>query len=58
MSPSTRSRISVAALLVNVIARIANGDTFCSWISRAMRWVKTRVLPEPAPATTSSGPLS
>jgi hypothetical protein len=24
----------------------------------AMRWVSTRVLPEPAPATTSSGPSS
>ena len=23
-----------------------------------MRWVSTRVLPEPAPATTSSGPLA
>src|SRR4051794_15908805 len=55
-SSSTRSRISCAALLVNVIARIS------SWRARrlitrcAMRWVSTRVLPEPAPARISSGP--
>ena len=56
-STPTRSRISAAALLVNVIARIFEGGTPW-WIRWAMRWVSTRVLPEPAPATTSSGPFS
>ena len=53
-SAATRSRISAAALLVNVMARICPG---CApWAScQAMRWVSTRVLPEPAPATMSSG---
>ena len=41
---------------MNVMARISNGDSPFSEISQAMRWVSTRVLPEPAPATTSSGP--
>src|ERR1700709_1338235 len=54
-SAATRWRISSAALLVKVIARIAVGGT-PSWMRWAMRWVSTRVLPEPAPATTSSGP--
>lgn len=54
-SPSTRSFISPAALLVKVIARIWPG-----WTPRAasrwpMRWVSTRVLPEPAPATMTCG---
>src|SRR4051812_19151493 len=51
----TRAFISSAALLVKVMARISNGDTPVStrW---AMRWVSTRVLPDPAPATMSSGP--
>ena len=52
---ATRWRISSAALLVKVIAKMANGDVPCE-INHAMRWVRTRVLPEPAPATTSSGP--
>ena len=45
-SAATRSRISAAALLVNVMARICPG---CApWAScQAMRWVSTRVLPEP-----------
>ena len=56
-SPSTRSRISCAALLVNVIARISDGFA-CPVATRwATRCVSTRVLPEPAPASTSSGPL-
>ena len=55
-SAPTRSFISPAALLVNVIARSSNGETPCSPIRYAMRWVRTRVLPEPAPATTRSGP--
>src|SRR6056297_994331 len=54
-SAPTRSRISAAALLVNVMARIFDGCT-PSWMSCAMRWVSTRVLPEPAPAITRSGP--
>src|SRR6185436_9260026 len=54
-SAVTRSRISPAALFVKVTARIENGST-----PRASRWamraVITRVLPVPAPASTSSGP--
>src|SRR3954469_14103730 len=53
---STRWRISSAALLVKVMARMAKGLTPSSSIRWAMRWVRTLVLPEPAPATTSSGP--
>src|SRR5262245_11633521 len=50
-----RSRISSAALFVNVTAQIACAGTPCA--SRcAIRNVITRVLPEPAPASTSSGP--
>src|ERR687898_1559018 len=55
-SAATRDFISSAALLVNVMARISNGLTPWSRIRWAMRWVSTRVLPDPAPATTSSGP--
>src|SRR5260221_11849335 len=53
---ATRSRISPAALLVNVIARISNGDAPISATRYARRCVNTRVLPDPAPATTSTGP--
>src|SRR5438270_13132317 len=56
-SEPTRCFISSAALLVKVMARISKGETPCSRISHAIRWVRTRVLPEPAPATTSRGPL-
>ena len=54
-SPATRSRISPAALLVKVTARIGlrREPAAIRW---AMRWVMTRVFPEPAPARTSSGP--
>src|SRR5918997_7052773 len=55
-SAATRAFISSAALLVKVMARTSKGDTFPSEIRWAMRWVRTRVLPDPAPATTSSGP--
>src|ERR687886_2084601 len=55
-SADTRRFISSAALLVKVMARIWKGETPCSRMSQAMRWVSTRVLPEPAPATTSNGP--
>ena len=52
---STRSRISVAALLVKVMARMLYGAT--PYAKRfAMRQVSTFVLPEPAPAMMSSGP--
>src|SRR6266496_135727 len=54
-SSPTRSFISPAALLVNVIASSANGEARWSPISHATRFVSTRVLPDPAPATTSSG---
>src|SRR5688500_5913772 len=50
-----RSRISPAALLVNVTARISHGAT-PDWIRCAMRCTSTRVLPVPAPARISSGP--
>ena len=52
---STRARISAAALLVKVTARIPCGETPSAWISQAMRWISTRVLPLPAPASTSVG---
>ena len=52
----TRSRISAAALFVNVIARISGGFTPTARSRCAIRRVRTRVLPEPAPAITSSGP--
>ena len=53
---ATRSRISAAALLVNVTARMADGGTRRSVTICAMRWVMTRVFPLPAPARISSGP--
>src|SRR3954453_13676548 len=54
-SSVTRSRISAAALLVKVIARIEPGWALRSEINQAIRRASTRVLPDPAPATTSSG---
>src|SRR5579884_2713452 len=53
---SARSRISPAALFVNVIARISGGFTPTAARRCAIRCVRTRVLPEPAPAITSTGP--
>ena len=50
----TRSRISPAALFVNVIARIWLGHASRVSSREAMRRVSTLVLPEPAPATMSS----
>src|SRR4029077_7717333 len=50
-----RSFITAAALLVNVTARIARPGTPFS-MRYAARYVITRVLPVPAPASTSSGP--
>ena len=54
-APLARSRISAAALLVKVMAamRLASRP---AWISRAILCVITRVLPEPAPASTRQGP--
>jgi len=52
---SIRIRISAAALLVNVTARIPCGETPSTSISHAIRWTSTRVLPLPAPAMTSIG---
>src|SRR5574343_1404606 len=50
-----RSRISAAALLVKVMAAIRRGSN-PAWIKRPILWVITRVLPEPAPASTKQGP--
>jgi hypothetical protein len=47
-----RVSISLAALLVKVTAMSPMGETWPVWISQAMRVVSTRVLPEPAPAST------
>ena len=54
--PSTRERISAAALFVKVIARISLGSAPPAETRWETRWVSTRVFPEPAPATTSRGP--
>jgi hypothetical protein len=50
-----RSRISAAALLVKVMAamRFASSP---AWIRRPILCVITRVLPDPAPASTRQGP--
>ena len=54
-SALARSRISAAALLVKVIAAMCFGSMpLCS--SRAILCTMTRVLPEPAPASTRLGP--
>ena len=52
---ATRSRISPAALLVKVSARIDQGGVLLAtrW---AMRRVMTRVFPDPAAARMRSGP--
>ena len=54
----TRSFISRAALLVKVTARISHGRARPVARMWAMRVVSTRVLPVPAPASTSTGPSS
>ena len=54
----TRSFISRAALLVKVTARISDGRARPRLRMCAMRVVSTRVLPVPAPASTSTGPSS
>ncbi|MNS40648.1 hypothetical protein D3C72_729730 [compost metagenome] len=50
-----RSRISAAALFVKVMAAMRSGFR-PDWISRPILCVITRVLPEPAPASTRQGP--
>ena len=57
-SSSMRTRISLAALLVKVTARMPCGETPSIWMSQAIRWTSTRVLPLPAPARTSRLPGS
>ena len=52
--PARASR--AAALFVNVIARISLGLARPVATRCAIRWVSTRVLPEPAPARIRSGP--
>ena len=51
-----RSRISPAALLVKVMARICEGQACPVSIMWAMRWIMVRVFPDPAPASINSGP--
>ena len=55
-SSATRVRISPAALLVKVMARMPHGGASPVAMRWAMRRVSTRVLPEPAPAMIRSGP--
>ena len=51
-----RSFISRAALLVNVRAIICQGFSPACAMRYAILYVRTRVLPDPAPAITSDGP--
>ena len=53
-----RCFISRAALLVKVTDRICEGNARRVARIWAMRVVSTRVLPVPAPASTSTGPSS
>ena len=50
------SFISLAALLVKVIAIILYGSICLSFIKYAILCISTPVLPEPAPAKSKSGP--
>ena len=54
--PETRIFISRAALLVKVTARMFQGLASPVATSSARREVSTRVLPVPAPESTSNGP--
>ena len=56
ISMAMRLFISRAALLVKVTARICEGKARPVASMWAMRVVSTRVLPVPAPASTSTGP--
>ena len=51
-----RSRISRAALLVKVTARISDGHAWRVYKICAIRAVSAAVLPVPAPASRSTGP--
>src|SRR4029453_8580918 len=51
----TRPRISAAALLVKVMARIDPGCTLRGRTKKQLGRETTGVLPDPAPATTSTG---
>ena len=53
-----RERNSPAAFRVKVSARIRPGDIAPVALCHAMRWVRTRVLPEPAPAWIARGRAS
>ncbi len=53
ISCAMRWRISAAALLVKVTAMMEYGEQFSTVSSQAMRCTSTRVLPLPAPASTS-----
>jgi len=58
-SPSavaSRSRIWRAASFMNATAQISSGRARPLVMSQAIRAVRTRVLPVPAPAITSSTP--
>ena len=52
----TRVRISRAALFVKVTARMDSGGAPSTSRRQPIRCVMTRVLPEPAPASTRVGP--
>ena len=51
-----RWRISLADLLVKVTQRMFPGRMPSSFTRKAKRWVRARVLPEPAPAMTRTNP--
>src|SRR3970282_2689401 len=54
--PAMRLAISRAALLVNVTAMISPGGMPSSPSRKATRYVRTRVFPDPGPASTRTGP--
>ena len=57
-SAATRAPISRAALSVKVTSSILDGSTVPDAMACAARRLMTRVLPEPAPARMTSGPLT
>ena len=56
-NPARRPRISAAAFSVNVTMSIRFGSAAFVCAAYAARWLMTRVLPVPAPARMTSGPL-